>query len=54
MNGWSYDYMLALDNDNCPTAKSARDSIQHEIEAEINNLPKDSQVQAFFDKYPKE
>jgi len=24
MNGWSYDYMLALDNDNCPLRGNAR------------------------------
>jgi len=28
MNGWSYDYMLALDDENCPKRKQARDGIK--------------------------
>ena len=32
MNGWDYDYMLALDDVNCPKRGEARSSSQKEIE----------------------
>ncbi len=28
MNGWSYDYLLATDNQNCPKRGAARDEIK--------------------------
>ena len=31
MNGWSYDYMLAIDDGNCPTLKSEKAKIAAEI-----------------------
>lgn len=33
MNGWSYDYMLALDDDNCPKRKQVRDAKKSQIDA---------------------
>ena len=51
MNGWSYDYMLALDDDNCQAAKTARNGAKSEIDGEVNKLPKDPAVQALFGKY---
>ena len=33
MNGWSYDYMLALDDDNCPKRKTARDAAKSKIDS---------------------
>jgi len=33
MNGWSYDYMLALDDDNCPKRKQARDAVKSKVDA---------------------
>ena len=35
MNGWSYDYMLALDDDNCPKRKQQRDGEKSKIDALI-------------------
>lgn len=35
MNGWSYDYMLALDEDNCPKVKQARDANKNKLDAAI-------------------
>lgn len=35
MNGWSYDYMLALDDDNCPKRKQARDGIRSSVDAAV-------------------
>jgi hypothetical protein len=31
MNGWSYDYMLAIDEGNCPTLKTNRAAIADQI-----------------------
>jgi hypothetical protein len=28
MNGWSYDYLLATDNQNCPKRGAVRDEIK--------------------------
>ena len=53
MNGWSYDYMLALDDANCEAVKKARNNVRSDIDALVNKLDKDSKVQALFDKYPK-
>ena len=38
MNGWSYDYMLALDDDNCKARKTARATIQPRIDAKASEL----------------
>ena len=38
MNGWSYDYMLALDDDNCKARKTARATMQPRIDAKASEL----------------
>lgn len=35
MNGWSYDYMLALDDDNCGKRKTSRAAKKDQIDALI-------------------
>ena len=35
MNGWSYDYMLALDDDNCPTRAQKRAEIKATIDTSV-------------------
>ena len=35
MNGWSYDYMLALDDDNCYKRKNSRAAKKDQIDALI-------------------
>ena len=37
MNGWSYDYMLALDSGNCAAVKTQRDSKTKEISDWVMN-----------------
>ena len=36
MNGWSYDFMLALDDVNCPSRALKRATIQPTIDTNIN------------------
>lgn len=52
MNGWSYDYMLALDDENCPKRKTARDAVKSEIDtavqAEVASSPLAEPVKARF------
>jgi len=43
MNGWSYDYMLALDDDNCPKRRKER-------EAAKTKSTVDTAVQALVEK----
>jgi len=31
MNGWSYDYMLALDDQNCETVGTQRKPVQKQV-----------------------
>jgi hypothetical protein len=38
MNGWSYDYMLALDDDNCPARGTQRQSIAEKIDQTAKNI----------------
>jgi len=45
MNGWSYDYMLALDDENCPKRKQYRDLKRQEM--------KDAADTIATTKYPK-
>lgn len=52
MNGHSYDYMLALDEDNCAAAKKARTAAKSEIDGDINKqFPKDAKLQALLQKH---
>lgn len=37
MNGWSYDYMLALDDDNCPKRAQVREAGKADLATAINN-----------------
>lgn len=54
MNGWSYDYMLALDSDNCEKAKTARNGVKDTINAQVTQLynTKDAWMKTLFEKYP--
>ena len=38
MNGWAYDYMLAIDNDNCPTRGAQEDTITDKIVADADEI----------------
>lgn len=53
MNGWSYDYMLALDDTNCPARKAVRDNAQSAIESSVKKIAKENlpEVQPFFDQF---
>mmetsp|Transcript_9811 Transcript_9811/g.16524 ORF Transcript_9811/g.16524 Transcript_9811/m.16524 type:complete len:276 (+) Transcript_9811:393-1220(+) len=53
MNGWSYDYMLALDDDNCAKRQSERAAIAQQVKEGVDKVAKDNlpEVQQFFDKY---
>jgi len=52
MNGWSYDYMLALDDDNCPKRKQAREAaksnIDELVQAEVQKTSLADNIKAFF------
>jgi len=53
MNGWSYDYMLALDDDNCPVRAQKRAEISATIEKDVKDkitasLPA---MQSYVDQY---
>lgn len=54
MNGWSYDYMLALDNDNCPQRAAQRETVHDQVEANVKTIAAASEqpeIQQYFDKY---
>lgn len=36
MNGWAYDYMLALDDDNCPKRGQVRDTNKTQLATAID------------------
>jgi hypothetical protein len=40
MNGWSYDYMLALDDVNCPARATQRQSVSQQVQDAVNNAVK--------------
>lgn len=42
MNGWSYDYMLALDDQNCMNRSVARDGLKGDIDANVKSIAKSS------------
>lgn len=52
MNGWSYDYMLALDDENCQKRKQGRDAVKSKIEelvqAEVQKSALADNVKAHF------
>lgn len=53
MNGWSYDYMLALDDDNCKKRSDARKdkTITDSIATAITDAKKlDANIGTYFDK----
>ena len=48
MNGWSYDYFLAIDNTNCPLldniySQAVKDDINNVIQGDIKNIPETHQ-----------
>lgn len=51
MNGWSYDYMLALDDENCPTRAAQRKTIKDQVEASVKEIAKKDypEMQQYFD-----
>jgi hypothetical protein len=52
MNGWSYDYMLALDDTNCKARRDARATIKPRIDAKAAELAAASpDIKPFFDQY---
>ena len=53
MNGWSYDYMLALDDDNCPTRAAQRKTVHDQVEANVKAIATAEmpEIQQYFDKY---
>jgi hypothetical protein len=38
MNGWSYDFMLALDDTNCPTRAQARKAVQPQVDTAVKTI----------------
>lgn len=53
MNGHSYDYMLALDDDNCPARGVQRQSIADKLDASAKAIAADQlpAIQTYFDRY---
>jgi hypothetical protein len=53
MNGWSYDYMLALDDDNCPTRAAQRKTVHDQVETNVKAIATAEmpEIQQYFDKY---
>jgi len=56
MNGWSYDYMLAMDDQNCPARGTQRQTISDKLKNSAKSfaaadLPA---IQPYFDKYGSE
>jgi hypothetical protein len=53
MNGWSYDYLLALDDENCPTRAAQRKTVNDKVEASAKSIAAAQlpEIQQFFDKY---
>ena len=44
MNGWSYDYTLALDDDNCAKRKAVRESHRAELDKQVQDAVAASQL----------
>mmetsp|Transcript_39710 Transcript_39710/g.60855 ORF Transcript_39710/g.60855 Transcript_39710/m.60855 type:complete len:180 (+) Transcript_39710:364-903(+) len=53
MNGWSYDYMLALDDDNCPKRGKARSALTAQLKNESYAIADKTYpgAKTYFDKY---
>ena len=55
MNGWSYDYMLALDDVNCKKRQTARQAKAAELKTKANDIAMaaqpSSKLPEFFDKH---
>ena len=50
MNGWSYDYMLALDDVNCKKRQTARNAKSADLKKYAAEIANNSKLSAFFDK----
>lgn len=44
MNGWAYDYMLAVDDENCPKRNSVRNASQAALDTAINTAVQNSSL----------
>jgi hypothetical protein len=53
MNGWSYDYMLALDDSNCQARGTQRQSIATKLDNSVKAIAADQlpDIQTHFDKH---
>ena len=53
MNGWSYDYMLAMDDTNCPARGTQRQSLAADLDKSAKDIAASqyAEMQQYFDKY---
>ena len=53
MNGRSYDYMLALDNNNCDKRSKARVEVDNSVKVSVGKMAGEKlpEIQKYFDQY---